>query len=422
MTAWVPAGDRAPPAAGFLQADPAPGPGRLLVVTDEDPASPAGSGVEMRTSALIAALRASAPTDVAPLRTIRRGIGCQQQCPRCRDDQVLIDGGLARFPLTWRTCVKAASLLAGFVRQNPYSAVLVSDFQLYRCAAAVRAASKAALIVDLHNAEADLYAEISRHPAWPAFLSPSDPLVKPPIPGGVAAVREVERQLVALADLVTMPSANDVGKLASRYGRETSFAVVPNCVPVAGAAPSRSLGRPVKCVFIGALPYFPNMLAAVEIGQTIAPAIRSAVPGMRVIVAGYLPPKPVSRALRSCPVELDGNVPDVRSLLAQAIVIVPLRVGGGTRYKILEAFAAGAPVVSTRKGIEGIDARPGAHYLPAEETADFVSAVQQIVSDPEADLRRRRAAWELVRSRYSWAALPAILREALRPLGVWEQG
>ena len=100
----------------------------------------------------------------------------------------------------------------------------------------------------------------------------------------------------------------------------------------------------------------------------------------------------------------------MNDVIAGSVMAVPLTVGSGSRFKILEGFALGAPVVSTAKGMEGLAASPGEHYLPAETPAEFAAAILGLVRS-----RRRRdaltsAAWRLVRDRYSVPALSDTLR------------
>jgi glycosyltransferase involved in cell wall biosynthesis len=166
-------------------------------------------------------------------------------------------------------------------------------------------------------------------------------------------------------------------------------------------------------VFIGALAYFPNVLAALEIAGGIGSAIRAVAPDLRLVVAGRHPPSLVADALRGTEVDLVADPADVRPLFERSILLVPLRLGGGTRLKILEAFGYGVTVISTPKGIEGIDADDRVHYLRASTAAEFARAVIEVIRNPVADLRRRQRAWELARSRYSWDALDGPIGEIL---------
>ncbi len=105
-------------------------------------------------------------------------------------------------------------------------------------------------------------------------------------------------------------------------------------------------------------------------------------------------------------VTLAGFVEDVRPLIARSYMsIAPLRVGGGTRIKILESMALKTPVVSTTKGAEGLDALHGQHLLIADTPADFSEAIYQLLSDPALREQLATNAYRLVNDRYDWTSI-----------------
>lgn len=101
-----------------------------------------------------------------------------------------------------------------------------------------------------------------------------------------------------------------------------------------------------------------------------------------------------------------GQVPDARQTMRQApVLLVPLLSGGGTRLKVLEAFAVGLPVVSTAKGVEGISVANGTHALIADTPAGFASAVEKVLADPQLRARLAGNARQLAADRYDWSTL-----------------
>ncbi len=183
--------------------------------------------------------------------------------------------------------------------------------------------------------------------------------------------------------------------------------------PVAGEVPTRLL-------MLGDMGYFPNVDGAVAFCQRVLPAIRERVPGVEVAIVGNHP-DPAVRALERLPgVRVTGFVPDVAPWFqSAAVLVVPLRFGGGTRLKILEALRWRRAVVSTPAGCEGLDPVPGKHLIVASSDAEFAAAVVELVNDPA----RRRAlgaegfAW--ARATYGWdrigdGLLAAIDRVAAR--------
>jgi glycosyltransferase involved in cell wall biosynthesis len=135
-------------------------------------------------------------------------------------------------------------------------------------------------------------------------------------------------------------------------------------------------------------------------------------PDAHFSVVGADPPAAVRALADRAGVTITGTVDDVRPWLQAAqIVVVPLLSGGGTRLKLLEAFASGRPVVSTRIGAEGIDASDNRELLIADEPAAFAHAVLTLAREPDLRARLTGAARELVRARYQWSAISAQLRE-----------
>ncbi|HEY7544854.1 MAG TPA: glycosyltransferase, partial [Blastocatellia bacterium] len=105
-----------------------------------------------------------------------------------------------------------------------------------------------------------------------------------------------------------------------------------------------------------------------------------------------------------------GTVEDVRPYYGEALAsIVPLRVGSGSRLKILESFAAGVPVISTRLGAEGLDVRDGENILLAETAEKFSRAIAEVKENDSLRLTLKEAGRRLVLSRYDWSAIGAEL-------------
>jgi glycosyltransferase involved in cell wall biosynthesis len=112
-----------------------------------------------------------------------------------------------------------------------------------------------------------------------------------------------------------------------------------------------------------------------------------------------------------------GEVPDVRPYLATAdAMVVPLRQGSGTRFKILEAFSAGCPVVSTAKGAEGLNANNEEHLLLRERPEDLVEAIEQLKSSAILVQGLTQRAYEQVTAHYSWTAVERIVANAIGQL------
>ena len=213
-----------------------------------------------------------------------------------------------------------------------------------------------------------------------------------------------ERAAWCAATVCLATSEQDAERIAAITGGRV--AVIPNGVDT-GYFQRRPLDGtdPRDLVFVGALRYRPNAEAVLFFVEQVMPLLRRSVPGVSLTVVGADPPPEIS-ALCGPDVQIAGTVPDVRPHLAAAgTVVVPLHVGGGTRLKILEAFAAGRPVISTRLGAAGLAVRDGEELLYAEEPAEFVAALRRLIEQPELRQRLAGNGHALVRARYEWAAI-----------------
>ena len=143
-------------------------------------------------------------------------------------------------------------------------------------------------------------------------------------------------------------------------------------------------------VFVGHYKHAPNVDAAIWLAQEILPRVRASIPAAKVRLVGSSAPAAVE-ALASEHVEVAGFVPDLGEVLARATVVaLPLRLGGGMRGKLLEAWAAGRPVVATPVALEGYRAQDGEHVLIAADADAFSAALVRCLREPE--LRRRLGA------------------------------
>jgi len=189
--------------------------------------------------------------------------------------------------------------------------------------------------------------------------------------------------------------------------------VIPNGVDTDYFQPRWGLETPAL-VFTGGMNMFANRDAVEWFLDAVWPMIKSQVPDVRFFAIGQRPsPRVLDAAGRDGSVLAPGHVPDVRPWVEKAAVyVVPMRVGGGTRLKIVDAMAQGKAIVSTKLGAEGIEGEDGVHFVLADEPRDFAARVVEMLSRP--DLRRQlgEAARACVESRYSWGRLGQRLGDA----------
>jgi len=225
-------------------------------------------------------------------------------------------------------------------------------------------------------------------------------------------LRRYEATACRLADGVMAVSELDRQALL-RLAPDARVAVVPNSVDVEEYRPRLAApeGPPIL-VFTGKMDFRPNVDAVVWFCREVLPLVRAEAPDVRFQIVGRSPTATV-RQLGSLPgVEVLGAVPDDRPYVAAArACVVPMRVGGGTRIKILQAMAAGVPVVATTLGCEGVAATPGEHLLVADRPADFARSILALLASPELGAGLARRARPFVEAHYDWRALAPRLED-----------
>jgi len=181
--------------------------------------------------------------------------------------------------------------------------------------------------------------------------------------------------------------------------------VIDNGVDIAAWSEENEATRD-RLLFVGAMRYHANVDAVVTFARGVWPRVHARFPGWRLTVVGA-DPAPEVLALRALPgVEVTGTVPEVKPYYREAVAaIAPLRSGGGTRLKILEAMAAGVPVVSTALGAEGLKVSPGRDILLAETGEEWVRALESLAEQPQLARQLAAASGALVRSQYDWNVL-----------------
>jgi glycosyltransferase involved in cell wall biosynthesis len=257
------------------------------------------------------------------------------------------------------------------------------------------------LVYDAHNVYSALAAELGKD---------------------AGQAERIERTIASAAAEIWVCSEADERRMRPICPASTPIRVIPNGIDADAYAGLRS-GRIRRArraaptlAFVGSFWYAPNAHAAEALIDRMLPLVRAAVsPDVRLLLVGAAPTHAMLAAAACDPgILVPGRVPDVRPYLGLCdIVVVPLEHGSGTRLKVLEAFAAGKPVVATAKAVEGLVVRDGEHLLIAEDPAAFAGAVARLLREPELGEALTRAAFALLEERYAWPALRGILTDGL---------
>jgi glycosyltransferase involved in cell wall biosynthesis len=213
-------------------------------------------------------------------------------------------------------------------------------------------------------------------------------------------MQRYETALARAADVVLAVSQEEA-EIVTEIAPNVRTAIIPNGTDCKAISP-QPLGKDI--LFVGGLTWSPNRDAAQYFMGEILPLIRAAGCQAEVLIVGADPDVKVQHlAASDGHVQLPGRVPDIAQWYARAAVVInPMRGGGGTRLKVLEALAAGRPVVTTRIGAEGLDVSDGKEVCLADDPAAFAEKVLWLLRNREAAQAMGRAGRVLVEARYDW--------------------
>jgi glycosyltransferase involved in cell wall biosynthesis len=215
-------------------------------------------------------------------------------------------------------------------------------------------------------------------------------------------VRRAEARACTRASLTIAVSDLDRAQLAAT-APSAAICAISTGVDTAYFVPNGWREAPTSLVFVGSMDWYPNEDAILSFIQAILPGIRRRVPEASLTVVGRNPSPRLRATAADAGVRVTGTVEDVRRYLAEAaVVVVPLRVGGGTRLKIFEALAMGKAVVSTGVGAEGLPLVPGTHYLRGDAPDAFAGAVVSLLENPGQRTALGAAGRRLVEEKFAW--------------------
>lgn len=233
-------------------------------------------------------------------------------------------------------------------------------------------------------------------------------------------LRRYEAQMCRRMDAVVAVSERDRAQLAELSGC-AHIEVVANGVDVGYfddlSFAEAALGE-ASFVFTGTMDFRPNVDGVIWFTNSIWPRILQAEPAARFYIVGRNPKPEVMALEREPSVIVTGAVRDIRPFFKAAVLsVVPVRMGGGSRLKILEAMAAGTPVLSTTLGAEGIDITPGVNIAIADDPEGFAAEAVALLRQPDRRLSLAAKARALVKARYDWPAVVPAMDALYQRLG-----
>jgi len=215
--------------------------------------------------------------------------------------------------------------------------------------------------------------------------------------------RHYVRGLLRSFDACTAVSEKERQEIREMAPEGYPVEIVPNGVDVSSIRPNGSRPQGGTLIFPGALTYSANLDAMQYFLAEVYPLIRKRCPQVTLTITGGYDGVALNSLRLDESVSLSGHVPDIHPLVgASWACIVPLRIGGGTRLKILEAMALGTPVVATSKGAEGLDVTDGRNILLADGPEAFAEATLRLLGDPSLRASLAQEGRALVEAKYGW--------------------
>lgn len=315
----------------------------------------------------------------------------------------IVRGALGKTPLpvlnyTTESMKKAVARL---LAEKDFAVVQIESVHLIEYLPLIRGSSGRPLVVcDWHNIESELmgqYAEHDRNLFRRGYARRTARLL-----------REFEQRALKDFDAHICVSERDAERLR-QFNPEAKVYVIENGVDTSyylGQASNDTDASRSRILFVGSMDYHANIDAVANFARDVWPRVHARNLELVFTIVGK-DPHPQIRQLENIDgIEVTGTVDDVRPFYRQAVAsIVPLRVGGGSRLKILEAIAAGVPVISTTLGAEGLGVQNGENILIADDTSEFVEAIVKVLENESLRQRLINAGRALVTERYDWSKL-----------------
>ena len=301
-----------------------------------------------------------------------------------------------------------AAALTGALRDEVFNAVQIEGIELAWTMPLIReAAPRTRIVLDCHNAETELQrralqGDRPQPRRWPAAAYSA---------AQVGRLARFERQALRAADAIIAVSDEDRQQLMALAEPTAPIAVIPNVVAVddyqwAGPLPDEAR---FDLVFTGKMDYRPNVDGVLWFAEAIWPLVRQARPATTWAIVGQRPHPRLAALASQTGITLTGRVEQVQPYLVGAgVYVLPLRIGSGTRLKLIEAMAASCAVISTTIGAEGFALESGREAIVADTPEAFATAVLALLDDParRVALGKRARAFA---AQYDWRRVGPLL-------------
>jgi polysaccharide biosynthesis protein PslH len=313
----------------------------------------------------------------------------------------LVCGALERRPVNYvkYRSTKMLSLCHEVLAEKPFDVVVVDYSAMGWYAFDLKRQSNLPVITRWHNVDTVI---------WKRWMVTQDNPVRRKL-GQVQFdfVRRFEQELASISDCCLTVGARDT-ELLQEMVPTARVELVPPGIDVKHYTPNEAMSEPYSIVLLSSdYGWHPNYDAAKWLYEEIMPLVWKRIPHARLYLTGRNVTPDMKAWTKTGLVEFTGFVPDERTVIGKAaVMVVPMRLGGGVKLKVLTAFACGKAVVTTSAGAEGIPGLvKGDRALVRDDSAAFADAVVQVMLDRDLRLRLGQAGRDLVCQKYSWDAV-----------------
>lgn len=230
-------------------------------------------------------------------------------------------------------------------------------------------------------------------------------------------LRRYEREIEAACRASVLTTSDEVSLFKS-FSPEARVFSVGNGVDLKANVDAEIAVRKEKMVFVGVMDYTPNIDAVTWFARDIFPRILRERPDAEFFIVGKNPGREINiLAAEIRGVHVTGHVDNVRSFVASSrVVVAPLRIARGIQNKVLEAMAAGVPVVATTPAVKGIEAKAGVDFLLADDSRQFAGNVLRLLDDEALNRKISSNARKLVEEKYDWKSKVAELERVIESI------
>jgi glycosyltransferase involved in cell wall biosynthesis len=388
---------------------------KFLVITRKNP-SPDTGGAAMRVHAIVQGLKRIGDVgvvwidiDASTSKSQLEGVRYWKHVP-----VPIFPFGWLRMLKGFVTCTPCSSLfwtkrakkeVATAIHEMGATTVIIEELWLAPYMALARAMG-CRTVLDMHNAETLLYGDIVKSSrGWRRIHA----LLL------MITAKRIEHRAIRQADRVWVCSDEDAAICKNVYGTKIAPDVIPNVIDTNRYDLRHRIPSPPNILFCGNYLYYPNLEAAMVFIEEFMPLLWKDMPEVCVHLVGAFPSwKMQSAAKKDARINVTGFVANLAPWLQKAsVTVMPIQHGGGTRLKVLEAFAAGIPVVATGKAVEGLDATPDVHYLRGDDAASLVTATLQLLKSKNQGEMMKHAARAHVEQYFSQQVVTEAIRRSM---------